>query len=87
MTGIHPTLESVIAQFVLLSIYLIGLIYIHILKPWRYWFFHQYQEASEAKFFLFLSFDVGTDVKDIIETELLPYIDKNRELSNSYSMH
>lgn len=34
----------------------------------------------DVKFFILLSFDVGTDVKDIIETELLPYIDKNREL-------
>ena len=35
MTGIHPTLESVIAQFVLLSIYLIGSLYILVLKPRR----------------------------------------------------
>jgi high-affinity iron transporter len=35
MTGIHPTLESVIAQCVLLSIYLIGSIYILLLKPRR----------------------------------------------------
>jgi high-affinity iron transporter len=33
MTGIHPTLESVIAQIVLLSIYLIGSLYILVLKP------------------------------------------------------
>ena len=35
MTGIHPTLESVIAQVVLLSIYLIGSLYILVLKPRR----------------------------------------------------
>jgi high-affinity iron transporter len=35
MTGIHPTLESVVAQTVLLSIYLIGSIYILVLKPRR----------------------------------------------------
>lgn len=35
MTGIHPTLESVIAQIVLLSIYLIGSLYILVLKPRR----------------------------------------------------
>ena len=32
MTGIHPTLESVIAQCVHLSVYLIGSIYILILR-------------------------------------------------------
>jgi len=35
MTGIHPTLESVIAQIVLLSIYVIGSLYILVLKPRR----------------------------------------------------
>ena len=35
MTGIHPTLESFIAQFVLLSVYLIGSLYILIAKPRR----------------------------------------------------
>lgn len=35
MTGIHPTLESIIAQVVLLSIYLIGSLYILVLKPRR----------------------------------------------------
>ena len=35
MTGIHPTLESFIAQFVLLSVYLIGSLYILILRPRR----------------------------------------------------
>jgi high-affinity iron transporter len=35
MTGIHPTLESVVAQTVLLSIYLIGSLYILVLKPRR----------------------------------------------------
>jgi hypothetical protein len=38
------------------------------------------EETSQAKFFLLLSFDVGTDVKDIIENELLSYIDKNRKI-------
>jgi high-affinity iron transporter len=35
MTGIHPTLESVVAQVILLAIYLIGSLYILILKPRR----------------------------------------------------
>ena len=35
LTGIHPTLESIIAQVVLLSIYLIGSLYILVLKPRR----------------------------------------------------
>jgi high-affinity iron transporter len=35
MTGIHPTLESLIAQIVLLSIYLMGSLYILVLKPRR----------------------------------------------------
>jgi high-affinity iron transporter len=35
MTGIHPTLETTIAQLVLLSIYLIGSLYILILQPRR----------------------------------------------------
>jgi hypothetical protein len=30
-----------------------------------------------AKFFLLISFDVGTDAKAIIDNQLLPYIDKN----------
>jgi hypothetical protein len=34
----------------------------------------------QAKFFLLMSFDIGTDVKAIIENELLPYIDKNLKL-------
>ena len=33
-----------------------------------------------AKFFLLLSFDTSTDVRAIIENELLPYIDKNLTL-------
>jgi hypothetical protein len=36
-----------------------------------------------TKFFLLLSFDVDTDVKDFIETKLLPFIDKNKGLFNS----
>jgi high-affinity iron transporter len=35
MTGIHPTLESIVAQIVLLSVYLIGSLYILVLKPRR----------------------------------------------------
>jgi high-affinity iron transporter len=35
MTGIHPTLETTIAQIVLLSIYVIGALYILILQPRR----------------------------------------------------
>lgn len=33
MTGIHPTLESIVAQLILLSIYLIGSLYILVLRP------------------------------------------------------
>jgi len=32
---------------------------------------------AQSKFFLLLSFDIGTDVKAIIENKLLPYVDKN----------
>ena len=35
MTGIHPTLETTIAQIVLLSIYVVGSLYILILQPHR----------------------------------------------------
>ena len=35
MTGIHPTLETIVAQIVLLSIYLVGSFYILILQPKR----------------------------------------------------
>lgn len=35
------------------------------------------EDNLQAKFFLLLSFDIDTDVKDIIENVLLPYIDKN----------
>jgi high-affinity iron transporter len=35
MTGIHPTMESVTAQIVLLAIYLVGSLYILVLKPRR----------------------------------------------------
>jgi high-affinity iron transporter len=35
MTGIHPTLESIVAQVVLLSVYLVGSLYILVLKPRR----------------------------------------------------
>jgi len=35
MTGIHPTLETVIAQLVLLSVYLAGSVYVLVLQPRR----------------------------------------------------
>lgn len=38
------------------------------------------KDTHVASLFLLLSFDVGTNTKDIIETELLPYIDKHKEL-------
>lgn len=38
------------------------------------------EDNLQARFFLLLSFDIGTDVKAIIENELLPYIDKKLEL-------
>jgi hypothetical protein len=41
------------------------------------------KDNHSAKFFLLLSFDVDIDVKDVIEIELLPYIDKNKELFHS----
>jgi high-affinity iron transporter len=33
MTGIHPTLETIVAQLILLSIYTVGSIYVLILQP------------------------------------------------------
>ena len=33
MTGIHPTLETVVAQMILLSIYVIGSLYILVIQP------------------------------------------------------
>ena len=33
MTGIHPTLESVVAQLILLAIYVIGSSYVLVIKP------------------------------------------------------
>jgi high-affinity iron transporter len=33
MTGIHPTLESVVAQLILLSVYVIGSLYILVIQP------------------------------------------------------
>jgi len=33
MTGIHPTLETVVAQLCLLSVYLAGSVYILIIQP------------------------------------------------------
>jgi hypothetical protein len=38
------------------------------------------EDNLQAKFFLLLSFDIGIDVRAIIENELLPYIDKNLRL-------
>lgn len=35
MTGIHPTLETVVAQFALLSVYLIGSLYVLVIQPKR----------------------------------------------------
>lgn len=35
------------------------------------------EDNLQAKFFLLLSFDIGTDIKAIIENKLLPYVDKN----------
>ena len=35
------------------------------------------ENNHEARFFLLLSFDVGTNVKAFIENQLLPYIDEN----------
>ena len=37
---------------------------------------------TQTKFYLLLSFDIDANVKDIIENELLSYIDKNLELFN-----
>jgi hypothetical protein len=38
------------------------------------------EDNLQARIFLLLSFDLGTNVKDIIENELLPYIEKNLKL-------
>jgi high-affinity iron transporter len=35
MTGIHPTLETTVAQIILLSVYVIGSLYILIIQPRR----------------------------------------------------
>jgi high-affinity iron transporter len=35
MTGIHPTLETIVAQLVLLAVYLIGSLYVLVLQPRR----------------------------------------------------
>jgi high-affinity iron transporter len=35
MTGIHPTLETVVAQLILLSVYIIGSLYVLIIQPRR----------------------------------------------------
>lgn len=44
------------------------------------------EDDFQTKFFLLLSFDMGTNVKDIIENELLAYIDKNLDLTASTHM-
>lgn len=36
----------------------------------------------ESKFYLLLSFDVGSDVKSIIENKVIPYIERNKEIFN-----
>jgi high-affinity iron transporter len=33
MTGIHPTLETILAQIILLSVYIVGSLYILIIQP------------------------------------------------------
>ena len=38
------------------------------------------EENLPAKFFILLSFDIGADVKGIIENVLLPYTHKNIKL-------
>jgi high-affinity iron transporter len=35
MTGMHPTLETIIAQIALLSVYIVGMSYTLIIKPRR----------------------------------------------------
>lgn len=36
----------------------------------------------ESRFYLLLSFDVGSDAKSIIENKVIPYIEKNKEIFN-----
>jgi high-affinity iron transporter len=33
MTGIHPTLETILAQIILLTVYVVGSLYILIIQP------------------------------------------------------
>ena len=40
------------------------------------------EDNLPAKFFLLLSFDIGANVKAVIENELLSYLDKNIKLFN-----
>jgi high-affinity iron transporter len=35
MTGIHPTLETIIAQIILLAVYIVGSLYVLIIRPKR----------------------------------------------------
>lgn len=35
MTGIHPTLETLVAQFALLSVYLVGSLYVLVIQTKR----------------------------------------------------
>ena len=36
----------------------------------------------ESKFYLLLSFEVGSDAKSIIENKVIPYIERNKEVFN-----
>ena len=36
----------------------------------------------ESKFYLLLSFDVGSDAKSIIEDKVIPYMERNKEIFN-----
>ena len=35
---------------------------------------------NETKFYILLSFDVGSDAKSIVENNVLPYIERNKEI-------
>jgi high-affinity iron transporter len=35
MTGIHPTLETIVGQLILLSIYIVGSLYVLVIQPTR----------------------------------------------------
>jgi high-affinity iron transporter len=57
MTGIHPTLESIIAQVILLAVYVVGSLYILILKPRRQ---RRIEETRKSRYDL-VSQDKGTE--------------------------